>query len=175
MFEKFLNYVEYDGKTSFSDTESFYSALHGKSFKNGIYRLFDKDQCGERNQIVEEFFPQYAGLIDVFAYDWLGRIFGINRNKGTVLLFEPGTGEVLDIPANFVDFHDVEIAEYHEDSLASDFFNEWFSKSGNYILKNTECVSYKVPLFLNGNDNIDNVEVSDMNVYWEIMMPLMKL
>ena len=175
MFEKFLNYVEYDGETSFSDIESFNLDLNTKSFKNGIYRLFDKVQCEKWKDIVEKSFPKYVGIIDVFAYDWLGRIFAMNKNRGTVLLFEPGAGEVMDIPVNFVEFHDVEIAEYHNDTLASDFFNEWFSKSDNYILKNTECVGYKVPLFLDGDDDIDNVEVSDMDVYWELMKQLMKL
>lgn len=33
----------------------------------------------------------------------------------------------------------------------------------------------KVPLFLNGEDELDNLEVSDMEVYWEIMMPLLHL
>ena len=49
-------------------------------------------------------------------------------------MFEPGTGEVLDIPANIIEFHDVEIAEYHEDSLASKFFEEWFERSDHYAL-----------------------------------------
>lgn len=28
----------------------------------------------------------------------------------------------------------------------------------NYILKKNECVGYKVPLFLNGEDEIENLE-----------------
>ena len=34
-----------------------------------------------------------------------------NPGNGTILLLEPGTGEVLSIPVNFVDFHNTEIAE----------------------------------------------------------------
>lgn len=99
----------------------------------------------------------------------------MNKKTETVLLFEPGTGEVLDIPASFEDFHNVEIADYHEDSLASDFFDEWFSNNNNYVLKNNECAGYKVPLFLNGDDVAENLEVSDMEVYWEMMAPLMNI
>ena len=90
-------------------------------------------------------------------------------------MFEPGTGEVLDIPASIEEFHNIEIVEYHEDSLASAFFDEWFEKQEHYVLKHNECVGYKVPLFLNGDDVVDNLEVSDMDVYWEIMMPLINL
>lgn len=42
-------------------------------------------------------------------------------------------------------------------------------------LKYNECAGYKIPLFLNGDDIVDNLEVSDMEVYWEIMMPLINL
>ncbi len=55
------------------------------------------------------------------------------------------------------------------------FFNEWFEANGNFVLPHNKCVGYKVPLFLNGEDDIENLEVSDMEVYWEIMMPLMNL
>ena len=53
------------------------------------------------------------------------RQFAENSQTGKILLFEPGTGEVLNIPVDFVLFHDEEIADYSGDSLASDFFEEW--------------------------------------------------
>lgn len=52
---------------------------------------------------------------------------------------------------------------------------EWFEANNNFVLPINKCVGYKVPLFLNGEDDIENLEVSDMEVYWEIMMPLMNL
>ena len=48
-------------------------------------------------------------------------------------------------------------------------------KQEHYVLKHNECAGYKVPLFLNGDDVVDNLEISDMEVYWEIMMPLINL
>ena len=175
MYEKFLNHLKYEGKRTFPDTETFYSEMNGKTFGNGIYRLFAKDECDKWTKIVEESFPKYKGNIEVFGYDWLGRIFATKKTKGTSLLFEPGTGDVFDVPVGFAEFHDVELVEYYQDCLAAKFFDEWFSKNDNYILKSTECVGYKIPLFLNGDDNITNVEVSDMEVYWELMMPFMQL
>ena len=57
-------------------------------------------------------FPKFANIIKVFGYDWLGRHFAIDSRNGTILLLEPGTGEVLSISVNFVDFHNTEIAEF---------------------------------------------------------------
>ena len=173
MFERFLECVHYD-KCRLDSVEEFHKELDGKSFLNGMYRLFRKDQLSKWTQIVESSFPAYRGTIEVFGFDWLGQIFAINKNTQTVLWFQPGTGEVLDIPDDFISFHEVEIIEYPEDALVSRYFDLWF-KQNNYILKHNECVGYKVPLYLNGEDALDNLEVSDMEVYWEIMMPLINL
>ncbi|MFI3250936.1 MAG: DUF1851 domain-containing protein [Eubacteriales bacterium] len=169
MYENFLSYFNYDGAASFSDTESFRTAVDGRTFKNGIYRLFSKENQEKWTKIVEESFPKYAGNIEVFGYDWLGRIFATKNSTSTTLMFEPGTGDVFDVPVGFAEFHDEELVEFYQDCLAANFFEEWFEKSGQYVLKSAECVGYKVPLFLNGNDDITNVEVSDMEVYWGLM------
>ena len=31
-----------------------------------------------------------------------------------------------------------------------------------------DCVGYKIPLFLGGNDEISNLEITDMEIYWGI-------
>ena len=175
MFRKFLDFVKEEKQYDFERSEQFLKTMGGKSFLNGMYRIFDETSIPKWNDIVEKSFPKYKNQISVFGYDWLGRIFALNKVSNTVLLFEPGTGDVFDIPANIVDFHNVEIVEFHEDSLLSEYFDEWFEANGNFVLPHNKCVGYKVPLFLNGEDDIENLEVSDMEVYWEIMMPLMNL
>lgn len=169
MFEQFKKFVGVNDEINCNSPEEFLASIECKSFLNGMYRVFDSLETVKWQKIVEAAFPAYKNQMNVFAYDWLGRIFALSKRKGTVLLFEPGTGEVLDIPADLVEFHDVEIAEYHEDSLASVFFCEWYEANQHYELKHNECAGYKIPLFLNGDDVIENLEVSDMEVYWGIM------
>ncbi len=175
MFKTFLDYVGYKATSELNSAKEFCDLMNGESFMNGMYRLFKTEDISKWNHITEQAFPMYKDQVDVFGYDWLGRIFALNKKTETILLFEPGTGEVLNIPASFEDFHNIEIVEYHEDSLASNFFDDWHSFCNNYKLELNECVGYKVPLFLNGDDTVDNLEVSDMEVYWEIMMQLMNM
>lgn len=174
MFERFLEKVDYK-KKSVSNVEEFFAELNGKTFLKGMYRLFRKDQIGKWTAIVEEAFPNYKGTIEVFGFDWMGQIFATRKDTNTVLWFQPGTGEVLDIPSDFVIFHDTEIVEYPEDALVSKYFDYWFENNEHYTLKHSECVGYKVPLYLNGEDDLNNLEVSDMEVYWGVMSPLIKL
>lgn len=66
----------------------------------------------------------------------------------------------------------MKIPEHHDVCLASDFFCEWREANQPFILPHDKCIGYKVPLFLNGDDDISNLEVSDMEVYWGIMAQL---
>lgn len=175
MFEKFLDFVKEEKGADFNSSEEFLKAMGGRTFLNGMYRVFTENDLPKWNGIVEQTFPRYKNRISVFGYDWFGRVFALSKASNTVLLFEPGTGDVFDIPANIADFHDVEIVEHHQDSLLSEYFEEWFEANDKFVLPNNKCVGYKVPLFLNGEDELDNLEVSDMEVYWEIMMPLINL
>lgn len=84
-------------------------------------------------------------------------------------MLDVDTGDVFDINVDIVEFHNEEIVQYNEDCLSSSSFDEWMSsEKGSKILHN-QCVGYKVPLFLNGQDDIDNRELSDMEVYWGLM------
>ena len=175
MFRKFLDFVKEEKQYDFESSEQFLKTMGGKSFLNGMYRIFDEKSIPKWNDIVKKSFPKYKNQISVFGYNWLGRIFALDTQRDVVLIFEPGTGEILNTEENFVNFHDSEIPQYHDACLASEFFNEWFEANGNFVLPHNKCVGYKVPLFLNGEDDIENLEVSDMEVYWEIMMPLINL
>ena len=174
MFEAFLNFVGfYDGEKVKNEKE-FLKLYSGKSFLNGMYRLFKEEDVPKWTAIVEEAFPAYRGTFFIFGFDWLGRIFAVAKKTGTILLFEPGTGDVLEAPMTFEEFHDETIALSPEDCIASEAYEEWREANNNYALPYNECAGYKVPLFLNGDDEIENMEASDMEVYWTIMSSMIQ-
>jgi len=86
-----------------------------------------------------------------------------------VLMFEPGTGEALEIPATFRGLHESELPRFPNEALAREFFLEWARPNGEALpLALTECVGYRTPLFLGGVDEVENLEVSDLDIYWSI-------
>lgn len=174
MFTAFLKFVN-DKRNNIESMDEFINKYEGKSFLNGLYRIHKSIDVAKWTEIIRKSFPKYKGKIKVFGYDWLGRNFALDLERDVVLLFEPGTGEMLNTQVNFVDFHNKEIVEYHDACLASGFFKEWYRANNDYILEHHQCAGYKIPLFLNGKDVKENLEVADMEVYWEIMMPLMNL
>lgn len=83
-------------------------------------------------------------------------------------MFEPGTGEALQVPANVRTFHEVDVREDEDAALAANLYAGW-RDSGGAEPAYDQCIGYKKPLFLGGEDDISNQELSDLEVYWHIM------
>lgn len=146
--------------------------IGGKTFDHGLYRVLRADQIAAAKQAMEVVFPEYRGRIVPFAFDWLGRHFAsdfarIENGQPQVLMLEVGAGEAMEIPASVLDFHNVELVEYADDALSVPFWRQWRSLNPA-DLAFTDCVGYKVPLFLGGSDDLPNLEVIDLSVYVEI-------
>ncbi len=152
------------------------STHQGRSFENGLYRVHSIPDMTRWNSIVAQVFPLFRERIFCFSYDWLGRHFALDlgrqeKKQYLLLMLEPGTGQALEVPANFRDFHDRELVEFRNEALASDFYRAWLA-SGGASPRLTECVGYKNPLFLGGQDVVANLELIDMEVYWSISAQL---
>ena len=150
----------------------FMAEFAGASFCSGLYRVHDERSGPNGLRLICESFPHLAARVAPFGYDWLGRQFAVDlrrRDLGQpqVLLLEPGTGEILEVPVSFVPFHDEELIEFAEAALAKEFFERWAAaKAGELPLRRDQCAGYRVPLFLGGRDAVENLEVIDLDVYW---------
>jgi len=146
--------------------------IAGCSFHNGMYRLHSAETGRIGQAAAELAFPSHAPALVVFGYDWLGRQFAldyarVDRGEPLIMMLEPGTGEVLGIPSSFVSFHDEELVDHANEALAREFFADWQSVHPDAVpLAMSECVGYRLPLFLGGSDTIENLEVTDFDVYW---------
>jgi hypothetical protein len=150
----------------------FANEFAGASFDGGLYRVHDEQTGPLAMVLISEAFPEFADRVCPFGYDWLGRQFALDAGRlmdgqPLVLLLEPGTGEALEIPVSFVGFHDEELIEYADAALANEFFGAWSTQNPDTLpLDMVTCIGYRVPLFLGGRDTVENLEVSDLNVYW---------
>jgi len=157
---------------SASSVSAVVSELGGQSFDNGLYRVLRAEEVDEATSAAKLAFPELAQRVLVFGYDWLGRQFAADSGRSSdgapqVLMLEMGAGEAMQIPVDPVAFHEQELVDYADDALAKPFFHQWQSTVPTAI-KHDQCVGYKVPLFLGGADTVDNLEVSDLSVYWHV-------
>lgn len=153
--------------TGFTD---FLTKCGGGSFGRGLYRVHTSEGIQKWTAIVQDTFPKYRNQVMCFGYDWLGRQFALHsadivNGQAQVRLFEPGFHKVLVLPCSFDAFHRTELPEYPQDVAAATFHAEWLSAGGG-VPSYTQCVGYRIPPTLGGKDDISNLEVIDMDVYW---------
>jgi hypothetical protein len=147
-------------------------ASGGQSFNEGLYRIHSERSAQDANALVLAAFPEFAKRFSCFGYDWLGRQFAIDAGRGDrqnplVMMLEPGTGQALEIPFTFSEFHD-SLVDLKEEALAESFFAKW-RMSGGEPPAIDQCVGYIVPLFLGGQDTVENLELTDLDVYWTLV------
>lgn len=172
MFEKLKNAF---GKRSAAEPDLSTSS---ETFLEGAYRLHMSKDVERFTALAIGAFPELSGRITCFGSDWLGRQFALDNarivgGEQQVLLLEPGTGEMLQIPADYSSFHTAELVHEADAAVAYGFFKKWRSVGG-LIPTYDQCVGYGTPLFLGGEDEVSNLELCNFDVYWEISAQLLK-
>lgn len=160
------------------ELRSFFDILGGGSFQGGLYRTVHPMNSSEWNERICLAYPEFKGRITCFGFDWIGSTFALDseRQEGGrpgVVMFEPGTGEALEIPSNLITFHEAGLREFGEAALAISFYEKWRA-SGGAAPTYDQCVGYRKPLFLGGADEVENLEISDIDVYWHIVGQLIR-
>ncbi|TIV24701.1 MAG: DUF1851 domain-containing protein [Mesorhizobium sp.] len=184
MFETFQKNFQVDSRvpadagnvsldTKIAGLNELLASFGGATFQHGLYRIMRAQDVARWNARVLLGFPEFAGRITCFGYDWQGSAFAVDtgrleQGEPGVLMFEPHTAEALQIPSNIKTFHDVELVEEDGAALVPDGFAAW-RESGGAEPGYQQCIGYKHPLFLGGEDTVENFELSDLDVYWHIM------
>jgi hypothetical protein len=153
------------------------TGLGGQTFGGGLYRVHTHETSRDFTAVAVEGFSNLGPVFQCFGYDWLGRQFALplstTRDRPEfVLMLEPGTGQALEIPHGLRAFHDQALVENRDACLADGFFASWLSQGGRSP-DLSECVGYKITLLLGGKDEAENLEITDLEVYWTLSMQLL--
>ncbi len=150
--------------------QSLRVAAGGRTFAGGLYRIHTAESGARRLKDIDAAFPEAGAHTAPYGFDWLGRQFCATEDdeNATSLMFEPGSGEVLEIPVPFALIHDEELVDYSNEALASDFYASYLAHGG-VPPEHRQCVGYRTPLFLGGEDDLPNLELIDTDVYWHLV------
>ncbi|MGE0404703.1 MAG: T6SS immunity protein Tdi1 domain-containing protein [Candidatus Korobacteraceae bacterium] len=145
----------------------------GKVYNYGLYRVLDAPSIDFYTRLVRDAFLELAEGAEAFGMDWQGNIFGLRiQPSRKVLLFQIGSGEAFEVSDSIKHFHNSELVEHPEESLNANLWYQWF-ESNKRPLAWTECVGYKKPLFLGGQYQLENLEIVDPRIYWELIGQLL--
>jgi hypothetical protein len=147
-------------------------------YLDGAYRRHFPEDARRFTKLAVDAFPDFAGRIECFGADWLGRQFAIDFHRVVdgapqVLMLEPGTGEALEIPVDEATFHAQELVDEPDAAVAHFFFKGWLSAGGRRP-EYDQCVGYRKPLYLGGADDVTNLELSDFEVYWVLAAQILR-
>lgn len=151
--------------TGFRELLTRYS---GCSFNKGLYRIVNAETVADANLVIAALAPHLTGKMCCFAYDWSGILLAVDPYDpaAEVTVFDPGTGKVQSPEADILTFHNQVLVDNPEGAFGS-VYGSWLT-DGGLPLKYKECLGFKIPLFLGGQDSADNLEISDISVYWHI-------
>ena len=119
-------------------------------------------------------FPDYKGKITPFGYDWLGRFFCLDSERSQnkqplILLFIPYSDQVLEIPASFIGFHNIVLTTQAEPATEANLFRQFLAFNKITDIAINQCADLKVPLYLGGKLTVENLNIMDLSLYWELM------
>lgn len=147
----------------------FFDNYGGSSYNKGIFKIHSKSSSYYWTNIVTEFFPKYKDKICCFAFDWMGRQYALDLNDiNKNYLFDPATGEDFELQQSLNGFFNEELVDYRDETLVPDDFTFVMNKLRIDILPSDKCIGYKKLLFLGGKDDLENSEIIDMDLYWDL-------
>jgi len=146
----------------------------GTSLGDGLLTFHTSDNGDRYKALLHDAFPGFRTAIP-FAHDWLGRQFAV-RSTATgneVLIFEPGSGESFETGFDFLRFFSEAIVASPDLYLETEFYGAWRA-NGGAAPRDGYCIGFRAPLFLGGRGEVDNLEETDMDVYWHLCGELIR-
>lgn len=157
------------------DYNSIIANFGGMIFEDGLYRIFDNDMALRLGESILPNF-EYLGQIRLFGCDWLGRLFGefCNGNEVSVLLFSYHSMDVYKIPCDISTFHNDVLSDQASQGLEIELWKTWINSNRSRPLSAGECVSLKQYLFIGGELAMSNLDLSNIEVDWDIAMQMFR-
>lgn len=147
----------------------------GATLSDGFYRFHTAESCQAGNTACAGLVRGFEGRFHVFAFDWLGRHLAVDLRpataEGKVIAVDPGAAQHLATGCTFGEWHDAVAGR--DDPLAYCLYQEWRDANPSAgALQFDQAIGYKVPVFLGGTDEVANLEIIDLGVYFKLCTQL---
>jgi len=168
MLSRFLRFFKYNVKMIYSSNvyQDYFDQLGGIQFGDGVFNSLLLQDVPKWRAYITEAFPELTGKVIPFGYTWDGVFCCIDLRDGKIILCDVGAGECIDLPRSFIEFLNEDIEEF-EELLQIEDYQKWMTVNGK--LPYGSCAGLKKPLFMGGEEENSNREVSDLEVYWGII------
>ena len=164
--EWFLN-----GREELAD---FLASYGSRTYNGGLYRTHSLDSAIKWTRLLKEYYPGFKDKIRTFGYDWEGNMM-VQRMEGkesVVMIFECATGDYFELEQTIKGFHEEDLVAYREDTLHEEKYRLATSFLGIAGIPGEKCIAHKTSLLLGGEDLVENMEVTDLEVIWSLQQQI---
>lgn len=163
--------VDFPSESAQNDIFHIISEFGGCTINHGLFRFHTLGSSFIWTKYVTNYFADHSDAFYCFGFDWMGRQFAMSTaKKDVVYMFDPATVEVFVLNQNLKNFLFENLLETDVDSFEKEYFNVLNANKNDLAIG--DCYGYTTPLFLGGGDEMANISVTDMEVYWEINFQL---
>ena len=158
-----------------NEMNQLFFEIGGYSFENGAFHVFEKNEICEWADTIKTLFPSVDICIPV-GRDWLNRVYAIkhgNDFSSHVILFSHITDEFFSLGVNIRQFFDSFLIEEYENLLDMAIFGDFVEGNDIKLPLVQSGIQMKTPLFLGGNYSVDNMELIDPKIDWDIVTQLL--
>ncbi len=154
-------------------------SLSGKQIENGLFTFMWPEESKKWSNLMASYFNFQNMKLLCFAFDWSGKVFALNSiDDGFIYCLDPATFEWFELETGVEDFLNIELVDSIEELLEWPRFRNFMRTNSLLNLKDNYCVGFKKPLFLGGEDDDENFELTEMEVYWglnhELLLSILK-
>lgn len=160
--------------TKFGSLQTFIAQYGNSSYGDGLYRTHNQESALKWTALLEGYYPEFIGKIACFGFDWEGNMFVQRKDDGesVMMIFEIATGDYFELEQSIEGFHEEDLIDYSDETLHVEKFHLAMAHIGTE-LQWRDCIGHKVSLLLGGDDVVENMEITDMEVYWSIQQQIM--
>lgn len=170
MLRKFLQYFPPDRPVNYRNSGNFYQDyfdnLGGLQFGGCLFTAFRIEDVPKWKSYIVEAYPVLNGKILPFGYTWDGLCYCVDIRDGKVIICDIGAGDYVVLPCSMRVFLNEQFPDLKNEMTEGAGYNSWVARHG--MLKYGTCAGLIRPVFMGGEEEDSNREISDMEVYWSV-------
>ncbi len=142
--------------------------LPGTTFNNGLLRFHNAESGALAQENLHEFFGDRAAELTPFAVDWRGRHFCRVQMDGNDMALRTDSAFAEASPLTSYEDTIAFLLQSPDapEFLEEDTMNAAFQRFDMFGIEFDRCLGLKIPAFLGGEETLENLDPSDMDVYW---------
>lgn len=167
-----IDYPSFLDDNVFSFLKKIINDFGGNIYHYGVLKIHTFEYVQKWTELLRNYFKEEFPKFDMicFASNWQGIMYCINSTNSKIVYFDPATCEFFEAEFSINDFFDKILVEGEYDIIFEEYFNETREFMKFNSIQFDKSIGHIIYLHLGGQDDVDNLEIVDTEVLWELQI-----